>query len=37
MTNDEGNPNDRKLNVIVLIVIRISSFLRHWGFVIRHF
>jgi hypothetical protein len=26
MTKHEGNSNDRKLNVIVLIVIRISSF-----------
>ena len=37
MTKDEGSSNDRKLNVIVLNVIRISSFLRHWTFVIRHF
>ena len=37
MTKPEGSSNDRKLNVIVLIVIRIPSFLRHWTFVIRHF
>ena len=30
MTKAEGSSIDRKLNVIVLIVIRISSFLRHW-------
>ena len=35
MTKPEGSSNDRKLNVIVLIVIRISSFLRHSSFLKR--
>jgi len=40
MTNDESNLNDesRKLNVLVqLFVNRISTFLRHSPFVLRHF
>jgi len=40
MTNDELNPNDetKKLNALVRpFVIRVSTFLRHSAFVLRHF
>ena len=39
MTNDELNPNDetKKLNALVRpFVIRVSTFLRHSAFVLRH-
>ena len=38
MTNDEGSSNAEMTKMLHAgFAIRISSFLRHWTFVIRHF